>query len=283
MRDGVCEGTTGTWVTRSGGRIRAPKHLIPESPDMTGTRRPVGSDTPPQGRRNAAAGHRVPTQTEEATPGRTAKGARAAPVLNQDPHTVKPPRERNLQMAIGREIRASRLRQSMTVAALARATGLSVGMLSKIENGLTSPSLSTLQTVSNALSTPLTAFFRLYEETRAAQHLRAGEHVETTRRGTRAGHQYNLLGHLGSNRSGVVVEPYLITLTTSSDIFPAFQHEGLELLYMLEGEVVYRHGTELYHLRSGDTLFFEADAQHGPEELVSLPARYLSIIAYPQS
>ena len=57
-----------------------------------------------------------------------------------------------------------------------------------------------------------------------------------------------LLGHIGSNTSGVVVEPYLITLTEDSDVFPTFQHDGMEFLYMLEGEVVYRHGNQLYPL-----------------------------------
>ena len=90
------------------------------------------------------------------------------------------------------------------------------------------------------------------------------------------------LGHLGSNSSGVVVEPYILTLTTESDVFPAFQHEGLELIYMLEGEVDYRHGDEVYPLKPGDSLFFDADAPHGPEVLVKLPARYLSVISYPQ-
>ena len=100
---------------------------------------------------------------------------------------------------------------------------------------------------------PVTAFFRSYEERREAQHVKAGEHIEIERRGTRAGHQYNLLGHIGSNSSGVVVEPYLITLTTESDTFPAFQHEGLELLYMLEGEVDYRHGDQVYRAESPAT------------------------------
>lgn len=203
--------------------------------------------------------------------------------LTQDPHAARSRLERDLKVAIGLEVRSFRRQRGLTVAALAERTGLSVGMLSKIENGMTSPSLSTLQTLGNALSAPLTAFFRLYEERREAQHVRAGEHVETERRGTRAGHQYNLLGHLGSNRSGVVMEPYLITLTSKADVFPAFQHDGLELLYMLEGEVIYRHGDDFYHLRPGDSLFFDADAQHGPEEHVKLPARYLSIICYPQA
>jgi uncharacterized cupin superfamily protein len=79
-----------------------------------------------------------------------------------------------------------------------------------------------------------------------------------------------------------VVEPYLITLTSDSDVFPTFQHEGIEMLYMLEGEVDYRHGNNVYPLKPGDTLFFDADAPHGPENLVKLPARYLSIISYMQ-
>ena len=52
---------------------------------------------------------------------------------------------------------------------------------------------------------------------------------------------------------------------------------------MLEGEVSYRHGDHLYVLKSGDTLFFDADAPHGPEILHELPARYLSVISYPQA
>ena len=50
-------------------------------------------------------------------------------------------------------------------------------------------------------------------------------------------------------------------------MFPTFQHEGMEFLYMLEGEVVYRHGGKLYRMKPGDSLFFDADAPHGPEEL----------------
>lgn len=209
--------------------------------------------------------------------------AQVKPGFSQDPHRVRELAERNLESAIGREVRAFRHQQGMTVAALSQVTGLSIGMLSKIENGMTSPSLTTLQILSHAFSTPITSFFRGYEERREVQHVKAGEHIEIERRGTRAGHQYHLLGHIGSNASGVVVEPYLITLTTDSDIFPTFQHDGIELLYMLEGEVKYRHGDKLFHLRPGDSLFFDADAPHGPEVLVSLPARYLSIISYSQA
>lgn len=210
------------------------------------------------------------------------KSASAAVPLVQDPHAVRAEPENRLEVAIGREVRGQRKKLGITVAELAAATGLSVGMLSKIENGNTSPSLSTLQTLSQALALPVTSFFKRFEEDRAAVFVRAGEGVEAERRGTRAGHQYNLLGHIGSNSSGVIMEPYLITLSGESDVFPMFQHDGMEFLYMLEGEISYRHGQDIYQMQPGDSLFFDADAPHGPEVLTRLPARYLSIIAYRQ-
>ena len=204
--------------------------------------------------------------------------------LSQNPHReANTDREKVLEVAIGREVRAFRKQKEITVSELSTMTGLSIGMLSKIENGNTSPSLSTLQTLANSLSVPLTSFFRRFEEQRSAVHTKAGEGVELEREGTRAGHQYNLLGHIGANSSGVIVEPYLITLSEKSDIFPMFQHGGIETIYMLEGKVNYRHGDDVHALSPGDTFFFDADAPHGPEELVELPARYLSIISYPQS
>jgi transcriptional regulator with XRE-family HTH domain len=206
----------------------------------------------------------------------------ARPAFSQDPHALREPKENNLEMAIGHEVRAYRKKLGITVTDLAAATGISLGMLSKIENGNISPSLTTLQSLSRALGVPLTAFFRRYEEPRNAVFVKAGQGVELERRGTRAGHQYNLLGHIDNNSSGVVVEPYLITLTADSDVFPTFQHEGMEFLYMLEGEVVYRHGDQLFPMQPGDSLFFDADAPHGPEQLVRLPAKYLSIISYPK-
>lgn len=202
--------------------------------------------------------------------------------LLQDPHSLRERRENVLEVAIGREVRAHRRKQEITVADLSETTGLSIGMLSKIENGNTSPSLTTLQTLANALAVPITTFFRGFEESRSAVHTKSGEGVELEREGTRANHQYNLLGHIGANTSGVIVEPYMITLSEKSDRFPTFQHGGIETIYMLEGEVEYRHGDQLYYLRPGDTLFFDADAPHGPENLIKLPARFLSIISYPQ-
>ena len=201
--------------------------------------------------------------------------------FGQDPHALAGERDNHLEVAIGREVHASRARLGLTVADLAAAAGLSAGMPSKIENGVISPSLTTLQALSRALGLPVTALFRRFEEKRDAVFVKAGQGLAIERRGTRNGHQYHLLGHSGDPAARVVVEPYLITLTAESDAFPLFQHEGLELLYMLEGEVAYRHADRLYDMQPGDSLFFDADAPHGPEQLRRLPIRFLSVISYP--
>ncbi|MBI5015665.1 MAG: helix-turn-helix transcriptional regulator [Deltaproteobacteria bacterium] len=199
----------------------------------------------------------------------------------QEAHTSAGSNENRLEVAIGREVRAFRKKLDMTVVELAKAAGVSAGMLSKIENGLASPSLTTLQALSSALQVPVTAFFRKFEEERDATFVRAGEGLKIERRGTRAGHQYQLLGHTVGK--SIAVEPYLITLTEQSDVFPVFQHSGMEFIYMLQGEVGYRHGDKTYVLTPGDSLFFDADASHGPDELRELPSRFLSIIVYTRS
>lgn len=186
----------------------------------------------------------------------------------------------DLEKYIGREIRKHRRRSNMTLLALAQRAGLSQGMMSKIENGQTSPSLATLAALADALSIPLSALFTPLETSRDVSFVPAGEGLEIDRRGTRAGHVYELLGH--GVRGPVGVEPYLITLCEDSEGFGDFQHEGVEFIYMLEGELIYRHGSRTFPMKPGDSLFFDAIAPHGPIELLQLPCRYLSIITYPR-
>ena len=190
-------------------------------------------------------------------------------------------RNNELEIAIGRQVRAFRNQHHMTVTEIAKQAGLSPGMLSKIENGMTSPSLATLSGVAAALNVPVTALFRMYEEEREATFVKAGDGLKIERRGTRAGHQYQLLGHSVGSRFRV--EPYLIRLTEESDVFPLFQHEGVEFIYMLSGEVIYRHASQTYRLTPGDSLYFDSDAPHGPEQLVELPIHFLSVIIQPGS
>ena len=187
-------------------------------------------------------------------------------------------RARSLEQMIGSQIRQQRKRLDLTGQDLANAARISTGMLSKIENGQISASLSTLQAIASALSVPLPAFFAPYEELRDCSYVPAGHGVSIERRGTKAGHRYQLLGR--SLSGDVVVEPYLITLTKEAAPYTGFRHAGVEMIYMLTGRVSYRHADKSYPLRPGDTLLFDASASHGPERLIKLPMSYLSIICY---
>lgn len=205
----------------------------------------------------------------------------APPRLDQDPHALPADDLGRLEITIGQQVRKFRQEMALTNPELARNAGISQGMLSKIENGQTSASLSTLRALSSALNVPITALFRGYEKAGEATFVKAGQGLNIERRGTRAGHQYQLLGH--SPHGAVTVEPYLVTLTSESDVFPLFQHDGMEFIYLLSGEVTYRHGPRLYQMRPGDSLFFDASVTHGPEVLEVLPVKLLSIISYLRS
>jgi transcriptional regulator with XRE-family HTH domain len=186
--------------------------------------------------------------------------------------------ERTLERAIGAQIREYRQRVRLSLADLAAAASISAGMLSKIENGQISPSLATLQAVAGALNVPITALFTAFEERRDCSYVPSGQGLLIDRRGTKVGHIYQLLGHsLGGE---LVVEPYLITLNEEAMPYTGFRHAGVEFIYMLTGEVLYRHGDRTYQLKPGDSLLFDSGALHGPEALLQQPMTYLSIIIY---
>ena len=169
----------------------------------------------------------------------------------------------------------------MTIADLAKAASLSVGMLSKIENGQTSASLSTLQSLAQALNIPIATFFAKFDEKSEATHVKAGRGLAIERRGSRKGHLYQLLGH--GLRSSPKVEPFLITLDDQSDAYPIFQHPGTEFIYLLEGVMDYSHSRSVYRLHPGDSLQLDGEGAHGPVDLVELPIRFLSVVAFPDS
>jgi transcriptional regulator with XRE-family HTH domain len=188
--------------------------------------------------------------------------------------------EGELHAAIARRVREYRQDRGLTVGQLADDSGISKGMLSKIENAQASPSLATLARLSQALGVPVTSFFRGLEEEHDAFFVPAGHGREIVRQGTRHGHRYQLLG---TNKGAAKrIEPTLVTLTESSEVFPLFQHPGTEVLYMLEGRVVYGYGRARYALSPGDSLQFDGEVPHGPVELVTVPIRFLSFIAHGQ-
>jgi DNA-binding XRE family transcriptional regulator len=183
--------------------------------------------------------------------------------------------ETQIAGVIANQIRTRRQQLGYSVDKLAERSEMSKSMLSKIENASVSPSLATLSRLAVALDMPFTSFFRGLSEEREAVLVKAGHGPTITRQGSRAGHHYQLLGSPRPpfNR----IQPLLVSLTERTEVFPVFQHPGIEMLHMLTGVVEYGHGTGRYRLEPGDTLLFEGEISHGPTQLIKLPIRFLTI------
>ncbi|WP_050795787.1 XRE family transcriptional regulator [Frankia sp. EUN1f] len=187
-------------------------------------------------------------------------------------------RQGRLERAIAGNVRRLRHDRGLTLAELAARSGVSSAMISKVENASISCSLTTLDRLAETLDVPVTSLFRGADAAREAVFTRAGTGPRITQRGTRVGHEYTLLGALRGPHKRM--EAHIVTLTERSEEFPLFQHPGTELLYMLEGEMIYGHGDASYVMRPGDALQLDGEGAHGPRELVQLPIRFLSVVAY---
>jgi transcriptional regulator with XRE-family HTH domain len=186
---------------------------------------------------------------------------------------------RNLDRYIGPILRGQRQAQGLTLADVATLAGVSRGMLSKIENGQVSTSLDTLHQIVSALGITLSQLFRDFDVPEgSAQHVKAGEGLEVVRRGTKRGHTYHLLAYdQGPQKQ---IEPFLIIMDDAAEVFPTFIHPGIEFVYVLEGEMEYRHGRSTYLLKPGDSLTFQGNIPHGPEKLLKVPIKILSVMNY---
>jgi transcriptional regulator with XRE-family HTH domain len=178
--------------------------------------------------------------------------------------------------AVARRLRES---QGLTLSDISNSAGISAGMLSRLETGQVTPSLETLVSLADALGVrPALLLQDVGGSEEGAQRVPAGQGLEVVRRGTRRGHTYHLLAAQRGPRKSF--EPFLVTLTDKSEVFPGFQHPGTEFIYILAGSLTYRHGSHSYSLGPGDSLTFRGDVAHGPETLGKVPIRMLSIIVY---
>jgi transcriptional regulator with XRE-family HTH domain len=162
----------------------------------------------------------------------------------------------------------------MKVNDLAAAANLSAGLLWKVENGEISPSLTTLQAISRGLAVPITWLVSRVETERTAVFSKAA--TDTSAAG-RVGQQHILLSDTEANAEGLRVESHMISLTCETDVFPAIGDEGTVFLYLLQGEIAYRHGATVYRLTPGDSLFFDAATRHHVDELAQFPVWCLSV------
>jgi len=125
-----------------------------------------------------------------------------------------------------------------------------------IENGKTSPSVSTLQQVASALEVPITAFFETDVPKNSIAHLVA-------RNRPRAAFAHGVLEDLGAGLTNRMVEPFVVTLEPNANSGPhPIVHTGFEFVFCLQGRVGYTIEDHTYLLEAGDSLLFESHLPH---------------------
>ncbi|WP_307867073.1 XRE family transcriptional regulator [Variovorax sp. E3] len=177
---------------------------------------------------------------------------------------------------IGEQVRALRMAAGRSGGDLACASGVSRSMLSRIEHGLVSPSVETLERIARGLDVPVSRFFGDQARRTDFCHVPAGHGLVVERVGAVAGYRYELLGH--SLSGNLFIEPYLVTLLPEAQPYVTFQHPGLKLIYLLSGSVRYRYGSRVVSAGAGDSLLFDATALHGIEAIGEEAVSYLSVV-----
>ena len=125
-----------------------------------------------------------------------------------------------------------------------------------IENGKTSPSLETLQQLSFALETPITAFFEEQCLKNKIAHYKANQRPSVA-------FAHGMLEDLGAGMPRRGAETFLVTLKPHSNSGENFMvHTGREVVFCLEGQLTYTIEEQTFLLEPGDSLFFEAHLPH---------------------
>lgn len=187
----------------------------------------------------------------------------------------------DLDQYIGMKVKKARLKEGLKLVDVAKMSGISQGMVSKIENAQVSTSLETLNRLCDVLGLSIAKLFSDFDRPDSrAQFIKANKAIEVVRRGTDKGHTYHLLNfQRGASRT---FEPFLISLDDASETFPSFSHPGEVFMHILQGKMNYRHGNQVYELAPGDSLSFDAQVPHGPEVLTEVPIKFLSVVIYHQ-
>lgn len=172
---------------------------------------------------------------------------------------------------VGRRLRELRMGKGFSIRSLAEQSRLNVNTLSLIENGHTSPSVSTLQVIAQTLQVPITSFFKTNENNKVI-HQRVGQRLH-------AKFAHGWMENLGSGSTRFGAEPLVITLDPNADSGKTpIVHTGSEFVYCLEGKITYHVDNQTYVLQPGDSLMFEAHLPHRWRNEDETPSRMLLVL-----
>jgi transcriptional regulator with XRE-family HTH domain len=173
---------------------------------------------------------------------------------------------------VGRCLRSLRKERSLSIRSLAEKSGLAVNTLSLIENGKTSPSVSTLQQIATVLQVPITAFFETEMPREPIIYMKAGSRPCAT-------FDHGLLEDLGRGMTDRTLEPFVVTLSPQAGSGPdPIVHTGVEFVFCLEGCITYTVREQTYELEPGDSLLFESHLPHTWRNVDTTVARAILVL-----
>jgi DNA-binding transcriptional MerR regulator/uncharacterized RmlC-like cupin family protein len=153
----------------------------------------------------------------------------------------------------GQRFRRLRTRRGLSLAQVARATGVSIGFLSALERGQMRSSIATLRRIARFYRTNILSLFEA-----------AGENPRLVRRAQRKilettpGIRMELLAW-----GNTAMEPHLFRVRPGSGSGESYAHEGEEFLHVLRGNFeIWLQNGEHYRLNPGDSLYFESSTPH---------------------
>jgi transcriptional regulator with XRE-family HTH domain len=153
----------------------------------------------------------------------------------------------------GRRFRRLRTRRGLSLAQVARATGVSVGFLSALERGQMRASVATLRRIARFYRTNILSLFEA-----AGENPRLVRPEQRKILQTESGVRMELLAW-----GNTVMEPHLFRIKPGGGSGESYAHEGEEFLHVLRGQFeIWLNSKEHYRLKPGDSLYFESSTPH---------------------
>ena len=178
-------------------------------------------------------------------------------------------------VSLGERIRNLRVEQGLTLAALSARSQISVGMLSHIERGRTSPSLKLLDRLRVALGVPLASFFDV-----GADH--DPEKGTVTRQGQRSTLLFGKTGltkELLSPPGHSEMEFFMLSIAVGGGSGPdPSRRNGEKAGYVVQGRIELRIAEQRYLLGEGDAFQFDSRHPHSFQNVADIETRLIWII-----
>ncbi len=175
-------------------------------------------------------------------------------------------------MDIGKRIKELRLSNDLTLEELASRSELTKGFLSQVERNLTSPSISTLEDILEALGSDLSQFFRQESPRKIVFH--TADFFEDEQEDYK-------IEWIVPNAQKNDMEPILFTLQPGKDSMVMRSHSGEEFGYVLKGSILLIKGSQTYRIKAKETFYIEGTESHYLRNPGSVEARILWITTPP--